>query len=186
MNKYIYARKGIHLVAFVLPLCYYYYFSQSQFVMVSGCLAIIACSIELLRFRNTKISSLFYKLLAKMLWQHESKTITGATTFVIATFTCAILFSKPVVVTALLFLTFGDTISYFIRGKIKICKGKTLESGVAFLVISVIIVLLIPEMKPLSGFVGAFVACLVELLPWKIDDNLSIPLISCPIMQLLF
>lgn len=187
ITKYIWIRKGIHLLAFILPISYYYFFSRSQFIVLVGILTGIAIIIETLRFNNIKVKVLFYKIVGKMLWDHESKTITGATTFIIASFICAFLFSKPVVVIGLLFLTLGDTAAYFIGrfGKTKIGK-RTLYGILAFLVISITIILLTyPDINLLTGIIGALVACIVEALPWKVDDNLSIPLISCSIMQLL-
>ncbi|MBI4722561.1 MAG: hypothetical protein HY769_06130 [Candidatus Stahlbacteria bacterium] len=189
MNKYILARKGIHLFAFIIPFSYYLFFSKSQFVVVITSLTIIASIIEIIRFKNIKAGSLFYKAIGKMLWERETKTITGATTFIISAFLCTLLFSKPVVVTGLLFLTFSDTSAYLIgsKGRVKIMGKKTLEGGIAFLLTAIVICLLMKqEIKLLASLIGACVACIVELLPWKIDDNFSIPIISCLIMQLLF
>jgi dolichol kinase len=103
----------------------------------------------------------------------------------ISTFICALLFSKIAVVVGLLFLTFGDTVAHLIgkSGKIKVW-AKTVEGGIAFLVIGIIIVLLIPEIEFFPGAICAFVACIVELFP-KIDDNLAIPLIACPLIHFL-
>lgn len=188
LNKYIWIRKGIHLLAFILPLSYYYFFARYQFILISLILALIAGIIEFTRFKNVKFNLIFYKLVGNLLWQHESKTLTGSTTFIIGVLVSAIFFSKPVVVAVLLFLTLGDTIAYLVGntvGEIRIFGKKTVEGAVAFLIISIFIAWAIPDIKFWPGLFGAIIACIVELLPWKVDDNLSIPLISGTTMQLL-
>ena len=187
MNKYIWVRKGVHLFAFIIPISYYYFLSKSQFIVFTGMLVMIAGIIELIRFKLPKFRQMFLKWVGKIFWEHEEKFITGATTFVLSAFVCGVVFSKPIVVTGLLFLTFGDTVAYLMGklGETRIGK-RTLYGMFAFFIISIVIVLLVhPEINLLTGIVGAFVACIVEAMPWKIDDNLSIPLISCTIMQIL-
>jgi dolichol kinase len=185
--KHVLARKGIHLLVFVVPLSYYFFLSRLQFVAIMGCLTTAACLVEFLRFRSPRFSHLFQRVVGNMLWDHEQKTLTGATTFAIAASVCAAYFSKPVVVTALLFVTFSDTISYFIGriGRIRLVGRKTVEGALGFMTVSMVIVLMIPEIRLFPGFIAALAACAVEALPWQIDDNLSIPLITCPILQLL-
>ncbi|MDI6840813.1 MAG: hypothetical protein QMD71_08230 [bacterium] len=179
-------RKGIHLTASLIPLSYYL-FSRFQFITFISFIAVIALIMEYLRFKNIKFKSLFYRAVGKLLWDKESKTLTGATAFIIGALICAIFFlEKPVVVSALLFLTVGDTSAYLVGntiGKIKIFGKKTLEGGFILLLVSIVIVRLIPGMKLTIGLIGAVVACIVELLPWDVDDNLSIPIISGAVME---
>ncbi|MCK4352597.1 hypothetical protein KAW65_04235 [candidate division WOR-3 bacterium] len=187
INKYILARKGIHLGAALIPLSYYI-FSRQQFIIFVSSLALTAIIIEVARFKNPKFKNLFYRIFGKLLWNNESKSLTSATIFILSSFICGIFFQKQVVITALLFLTFGDTISYSVGntiGKIKIFGKKTLEGGIAFFLVSVIIAWLVQDMIFWVGLIGAVVACIVELLPWRVDDNLSIPIISGVIMELI-
>ena len=195
LNKNIWIRKSIHLFVAFLPILYYHFLSRYQFFIIILILTLIALLIELLRFKNKNFASLFYKVFGKLLWKQESHTFTGSTTFLIGALISTALFTKPVTVSVLLFLTFGDTIAYFVgksphisfmRGrKIKVFGEKTLEGAIACFLMSIIIVLIIPEIKLWHGILGALLASIVELLPWGIDDNFSIPVISGALLQLL-
>lgn len=185
LNKYILTRKLLHLSTAILAL---FYFSKRQYVCVLLTLTVVALVIEVLRFKNTGFSRLFYKFVGKLLWARESHTLTGSTTFLFGALVSAILFDKPVAIAVLLFVTLGDTVAYFVNtiGKIKLFKVKTLEGTIACLSISTIVVLLLRDIKlyPI-GLIGALTAAIVELLPLNIDDNISIQLISGALMQVL-
>ena len=188
LNKYIWARKTIHLSSALLPILYYHFFSRRQFFFIVTVLLGIALLTEFLRFKNKKFAITFYKLFGNMLWKQEYHTLTGSTTFLIGALVSTVLFPKSITVTVLLFLTFGDTIAYFVGntiGKIKIFGEKTLEGAIACFLMSFLIVLIIPDIKLWHGILGALIASIVELLPWRIDDNFSIPIISGALLQLL-
>ena len=144
--------------------------------------------VELLRFKNPKFKTIFFKLVGNMLWKNEDRRLTGATTLLIGALVCALFFSKQVAITSLFFLAIGDTLAYVIGysiGKTNIMGKKTLEGGLAFFTSSVIVVLIMRSINPIVGIAGAFIGCLVELLPWEIDDNLSIPIIAGVVMEAL-
>ncbi|MCK4307338.1 hypothetical protein KAW50_03815 [candidate division WOR-3 bacterium] len=187
LTKYIWTRKTIHLSASLLPILYYHFFSRYQFFIITLILTLIALLTEFLRFKNERFACLFYKVFGKLLWAHESHTLAASTTFIIGALIATALFSKTITVTVLLFLTFGDTIAYFVGntiGRIKLFGEKTLEGAIACFLMSLIIALMIPGIKLWQGVLGALVASVVELLPWRIDDNFSIPIISGAFLQL--
>jgi glycerol-3-phosphate acyltransferase PlsY len=66
-------------------------------------------------------------------------------------------------------------------GKIRIF-GKTLEGSLAFFFSSLLIVWLYPDLNRFWGSLAALGATLIELLPIRVDDNVSIPLIAACIM----
>ncbi len=188
LNRYIWTRKAIHLMASILPVLYYHFFSRYQFFAIILVLTIIALLTEFLRFKNEKFAGVFYKVFGKLLWKNESNALSGSTTFIIGALIATVLFSKTITVTVLLFLTFGDTIAYFVGNtvaRIKIVGEKTLEGVIACFLMSFLIALIIPEISFWHGLLGALVASIVEILPWRIDDNFSIPVIAGAFLQLL-
>jgi dolichol kinase len=111
--------------------------------------------------------------------------ITGATTFLIGAFISVLIFSKPVAIIVLLFLTLGDTIAFLVGssvGRLRIFKEKTVEGALSFLLVACLIVYLFPIVNLRVGLIGAFIGCGVELIP-KVDDNLVIPIVTGAIME---
>jgi dolichol kinase len=66
-------------------------------------------------------------------------------------------------------------------GKIKIF-GKTLEGSMAFFLSSLLIVWSYPQLNRFPGSLAALGATLIEVLPIKMDDNLTIPIVAGAIM----
>jgi glycerol-3-phosphate acyltransferase PlsY len=66
-------------------------------------------------------------------------------------------------------------------GRVRIF-GKTLEGSLAFLVSSLLIVWVYPDLNRLWGSLAALGSTLIELLPIRVDDNLTIPLVAGAIM----
>ena len=85
-------------------------------------------------------------------------------------------------------LAVGDAFSglvgyYFGKRKLSYNPNKTLEGTLAFFLSSFIALSLIT--KPLEAFIISFLSAFVESLPLKLDDNLTVPLISSLIACLL-
>src|SRR4030042_264996 len=66
-------------------------------------------------------------------------------------------------------------------GRIRIFR-KTLEGSLAFLVSSLLIVWVYPDLNRFWGSLAALCATLIELLPIQVDDNLTIPLVAGALM----
>jgi glycerol-3-phosphate acyltransferase PlsY len=66
-------------------------------------------------------------------------------------------------------------------GRVKIF-GKTLEGSMAFLITALLIVWVYPHLDRISGSLATLGATLIEVLPIRMNDNLSIPLVAGAIM----
>ena len=53
---------------------------------------------------------------------------------------------------------------------------KTLEGSLTFLIVSIGLAIILPDLFRLGAIVAAIVATLIELFPSPIDDNLMIPI----------
>jgi glycerol-3-phosphate acyltransferase PlsY len=96
------------------------------------------------------------------------------------------IYDKGIAIACLLFLTLSDSLAALFGksiGKIKI-KDKTLEGSIAFLLSAIVIVYFIKSLNFTVGLFGAIVATIIELFVTNINDNLSIPIISGLVMQL--
>ncbi len=179
-------RKTTHLAGFFIPLLYIV-LDKSTMMFIAGAFAGIAVIVELLKWVSESFRELFFRFFEFILRRHERKgAITGATYYIISTFLCIVIFDKHIAIVSIFFIVLGDTAAALVGkawGRIKLIGDKSLEGSAAcFIVCAVISVFWI---DPVVGLTGAFVATLAELLPLRIDDNLTVPLISGAVMQLM-
>jgi dolichol kinase len=184
-------RKLIHLGSAAFPIAYW--LTDKPFMLwVLVPLAVIAVGAETLRHLKPRFRAFIDRWLGRLLRQAEDHTLTGATCVTLGAMLSIALFDKPIAITVLLFLSVSDALASLVGirfGRVRL-GGKSLEGSAAFLVSAVAIALLVLRSAPLVAVLGAVVATVVEALPLKIagrklDDNLTIPLISGAAMSLL-
>ena len=186
-----FARKITHLGALALPASYYWLDLSKQemlIIMISAFILVLLADIS--RLRNW----IFWRKFANKIWahmvrEHENKGgFTGATYILLSIVLTVALFSKPVAVAAMAFIMVGDTFAALVGrrfGRHKIFKTKSLEGSLACLTGTVIVALFTPDLLLTVGLTGALAAAVVEALPLKIDDNLTVPLLSGATMAIL-
>ena len=143
--------------------------------------------IDITRFHISFMNRIYMNFLKDVVRVKEGKRFAGATCLLVSFVLAILIFDKSIAVGSLLFLTISDSAAVLFGksfGKIKI-HVKTLEGTLAFLFFSLIIVYFIKSLNLLTGIFGAISATFIELVVVNIDDNLSIPLISGLIMQLI-
>ena len=142
-------------------------------------------SVDLLRLLHPGVASLFQKyFFGRVLREEEKPTFMGATYFIFSTILTILLFPKSIAIASILILILADTAAALIGkwiGKTRIF-GKTLEGSMAFLLTSLLIIWFFPNLNRFSGSLAALGAAVVELLPIRVNDNLSIPLVAGAIM----
>lgn len=144
-------------------------------------------AVDFLRLRNPFFRRLFMEFFAPLIRRHESSALTGASFLLISSLVCILVFDKPAAVAAIAFMVVGDTMAAVVGrawGRARLF-GKTLEGTAACFLSCTAISLLVPHLPLRTGWAGAGVAALVELLPIPVDDNLSIPILSGWAMQVL-
>tara|TARA_B110000196_G_scaffold79998_1_gene68730 strand:- start:2740 stop:3324 length:585 start_codon:yes stop_codon:yes gene_type:complete len=184
-----YKRKLIHLFNLAIPFSYLYVFPEKWvFVKLLSILMVLFIIIDILRHKIGWLKSSFSLFLDSMLRSHEKEgKLTGATWVMIGAVISIILFSKPVAIIALIFMSLGDTAAGLIGqryGKHKIWN-KSWEGFFGGLFVCIIIGMnysLLPLTISLSGAVAAMV---MEILPIPLDDNFKIPLGAGAIMMML-
>lgn len=126
--------------------------------------------------------------------EKERKRISSITTFLLGVLLTFLLFKESIAIASLSFLVFGDMMAKIVGinyGKTVIFNTeskKTLEGLIGFLSISIssAYFLWLLNMLPLwIGVTGAVIASVVEVFPFPIDDNLSVPVVSGAIMSFL-
>jgi dephospho-CoA kinase len=181
LTKYIIERKIIHIITAVIPLSYYFLNTKADILKFIIPLTLLAIVIDTLRLYIKFISRPFDHIFGPLLWKSEKKSLTGATHYLISACIACAVFPKEIAILSLLFLSFSDTIAFFVGqsfGRIRIFGKKSIEGCLAGLVSSLIIILFFPGLPIHLRIIGAVLSSIIEILPWGVDDNLTIPLIT--------
>lgn len=152
---------------------------------------------DILRHRHEALNDWAVTAFRPIMRQSEVKKLAGTTFLLSGVLLVNIFFPRPIVALTLLFLAFADPIaSYFgiLYGKDKIFGHKSIQGFMAaFFVCAILTCLFLMYYKYMSdrllvislfaGLVGAF----AELIPiGKLDDNLTLPVISAIGLTVLF
>ena len=181
-------RKAIHLFTSIFPLLYNSSFgNKSSVLFLLVTLTIISISLEILRNRNKLLKIAFNRSFSFMLRDEEQNgQVTGATWLLISFITTISIFSKDIAFPAMIFLTIGDSSAAVIGKLLPVGQigSKHISGSIAgFLVSFIVVFYLNQNISILVLFIGAFVAMFIELIALRVNDNLSIPIISGFAMQ---
>ena len=178
------SRKIVHLATLSIPIGYGL-LPKETVITILVPLFLGFLIVDLLRHYHAGMASLFQKyFLGTVLREEERNTLMGSTYFLFSSILAILFFPKPIAIASLLFLILSDTAAAIVgkgMGRIRIF-GKTLEGSLAFFLSSLFIVWVYPDLNRCWGSLAALGATLVELLPIRVDDNLTIPLVAGAIM----
>ena len=181
-------RKLIHLSTSIIPIMYFFINAdREQIIFLCVFISIGFLAVDLLRFLSGFAEKHFLRIFSKLLRTAEYKTdLTGATYLFIGLSISVILFPREVAIPAMLFLTIADPFAA-VAGKtmgLKRIFNKSLGGFIAFFMTASLISLVFTSLG-LLGVVIAFLTAIVEIVPIKINDNLSIPIFSGYLIYLL-
>ncbi len=180
-------RKIIHLISAVLGIAILA-FDSTYVKPVLIILGFLLPIMDLLRFRIHIFDAIFRALFGYVARPYEMKGLTGASYVFISAGICVLFFSPMAAGTGMLFMSVGDAFAAIFGEKFGTTsiRGKSLEGTLAFIGACFVVVLFVPGLDIPLGMGTAIAAGLVELIPIKkLDDNLSIPIISAVIIQIL-
>ncbi|MCK4526660.1 hypothetical protein KAW18_04755 [candidate division WOR-3 bacterium] len=183
------ARKTYRLgVGIIFPIIYY--FSPNKIIVEMVLLYFIGMVtvLEIMRY----VSPNLWKTMAEHshgILREKPGLVTGTMAFLIANAIVIACFDKWVAIISLLFMLFGDTSASIIGikyGQVKMGE-KTLEGSLAFFITTVFISLIFYRFVPIHLvilLIGAVVATIVEALPLKINDNLTVAIAAAIAIQI--
>ncbi len=182
-------RKVIHYTATLIPLIYHFLVDRRIAIIILSILTGSIILAELSRMIIPSLRKLYLRIFGDLTRPHEHQNnLTGASYVFLGSFMVIWLFPKPIAVVALLFLTIGDSTACLIGmsfGRIRIWGQKTLEGTLAFLLSSLLVTCWVPQIPFWVKLIGAGAASILELIPWRLDDNLTIPSLSALVMYFL-
>ena len=179
-------RKLIHLSSIWIPIGYYFVSKPAGIILsLLGMLTMI--EIDYLKKSNKNFGNFYNKYLGSVLRTEEKnfrkKTYTGGTYMAIGVFITVFFFEKSIAVGALTVMIICDSLSAIVGksiGRIKIFN-KTLEGSLTFFLSGLPLVLFVfPRISAFpqevyAGIIALFITTIIEVIPFKIDDNILIP-----------
>jgi glycerol-3-phosphate acyltransferase PlsY len=193
-------RKGFHFSGLLIPALYYFglkvrlpalggpWLTQQSALYVLGAITGCYFLLEVLRLANPSVNRFFTRRLRFLMRRAEYRTVTGTGYYLLGSFFSVLLFSPMIAIAAMLFLVFGDFAAAMVGtaiGRVRLFAAKSLEGSLAcFVACFVVGLLLFWRVQPdwsvgvRLALSGAAAATLAELLPLRINDNLTIPLLS--------
>lgn len=172
-------RLVFHSLGGIIPILYYFLdIKRTNALIILAPFLLAFLIFDIVRLRNPRLNAKFTDTFSPFLHEYEKKQFNASTYFLISSFVAILVFPENIAVIALCFLAFGDTMAAFVgtaAGRVRVFE-KTLEGSVACFLTCFLLALLLFDIR--ISCIGALAATLVELLPFKIDDNLLIPIIS--------
>ncbi len=151
--------------------------------------------LDFLRLKIPKLNTAALKMFGSIMRREELLRITANTWYIFSLAILVFFFPKPVALLSILYLAAGDPLAAVVGtrwGRNPIVGGKSWEGTIANFAISAIATALYSFfILDLSGpsllgltFLGGFISAFSELMPLKVNDNLSFPVISALLLTL--
>ena len=184
-------RKFYHLFGGVGLLSLYFVLGREKALVFYAALFVIVLGLDLLRLRIPAVNRFVFERFRSFVRSNEEHKLTGTPAYILGIGLSLYLYRTDIAAAAICFLAFGDVAATSIGeryGKTRI-GDKSLEGTFAFVLAAATAGLLLPAagievIKPII-LAGAVVAAAVELVSFRMNDNLAIPLVSGAAMTLL-
>lgn len=189
-NKYQlkHYRKLLHILSGIIAIAYYFFSVKEHiFIYLLYIIIIGILLLDILRMTIPIINDFVFKYLHHFFINREREKINSAAYYFIGVLFCVYFFPVEVAVSSILFLSLGDSTASFVGthwGKHKFIKEKTLEGSTGCLIMCFLIAMIFLPLQ--ISLIGAIVATSSEVLPWNLDDNLTVPVFSGIAMTLLY
>ncbi len=193
--RYEVARKTIHLSSLSIPVIYYFISRDVALLLLVPLFAGFFL-VDLLKNFYSPVSKWYHSTFDAMLRTHELEKkpyLNGATYITLGALLLVIFFPKIIVIATFSMVSISDTFAAVIGkafGKHRFGE-KSIEGSIAFFLSALVIIAVVPELNIVIGLVMAIAATLTETFfvrigNFKVDDNLSIPLVSASIGMLCY
>jgi dolichol kinase len=179
-------RKAIHMSSIVIPLSYYF-LERNLLLIIVGAGTAFMILLDIFRKIIPVVNKFYVNVMGFVLRKKEIDVkehfFTGGTYYAIGVFLPILLFKREIAAPAIMIMIICDSFAAIIGKKFgkHTFGNKSLEGSLVFFITGIAIVLLTPKitgnlLEYIYALVALFIATIVEALPFKIDDNIAIPL----------
>lgn len=155
-----------------------------------GVLTALAFAIETLRFALPDMNAWLTHRFGPLVKARERRAVSGATYLVLSALLTFALFDARIAALAVAYTAWGDPLASIVGGRAGHWRwrGKSMEGAFAFLVGGAAAGLLLgplgANISLAARLLGAASAAVIELLPLRLDDNITAPAGSAIVMAL--
>lgn len=163
-------------------------------LLIVGIMAIV---LDIVRLRSEKVNNQVVAILGPIMRNQEVKSLAGTTYLICGVGFIFVIFPKPIVALAILFLAFADPIASYVgirHGRDRILGNKTLQGFLAAFLVCTVLTFVYISQPSLSlsrslvvALMGGAIGAIAELVPvGKVDDNFTMPVLSATGLYVLF
>ena len=154
-------------------------------ILILGCFLVALTRFDLVRLRSPKLNALFFRLFPSLVSPREMTKVASSTWYLVGAILVYALFPTRIAVASIVVLALADPMASTVGrlwGRRTLGKGTVLGSAVftavAFGVLGAFF-------GPTAAVLPALVITAVEVIPWPLDDNLTVPLAGAVALWLL-
>ena len=183
-------RKLFHIGGGSFLLGLYLLLGRGNAIPVFAVLFFSVLGFDLARIRSPRFNRWILRHFGSILRDEERDGFTAMPYFTSGAFLASLLYSPPVAKASLILLTFGDVSATMVGqnfGRIRIGR-KSLEGSAAFVLAGALAAILLSPLHdlPLATIaIGALSGALIELVSTRVNDNLTIPVVTGGVMTLM-
>lgn len=189
-------RRFFHMMnGSIIAMLYLYYMEKGELVTFLGIVASIIFIGEQVRLKYPELSEFFSKINNILYRAEEQFEIASAMPYAASCLLIVFVFPKSIAIITVLFLALGDPLAAIVGikyGKHKIGKNRSLEGSIAFFIISFLICFFVMKSLHASlakvlifSAIGGLIGAVSDFIETRLDDNITIPLISAPFLAFL-
>lgn len=173
----------------VVAFFYHYFLTHQQAIYILGTSACIVYIFEQVRTSYPEYADKFEFIMKNLFRAEERLKESAGVPYAMALLLTILSFPKPIALVGIMTLAISDPLSAIVgitKGKHKWGKGKSVEGSAAFFlssflinwgVLSVFAEATVGKIVGIS-LLGSLLISAFELIPLRLDDNLTLPLVS--------
>jgi diacylglycerol kinase (CTP) len=171
---------------------------RSGSLLVLGFFFLFFFSLEMARLRNPALNQFALRMWGPLMRSNEIDRMSGVPYYLGAALIAVALFPQPVTVLSLLYLAIGDPVASLFgilygERSLRFKNGKSLVGTMAGVGVCILISLIYLSGSRLDysrviwlALIGGTAGGLAEILPFDVDDNFSIPIVSGLVLWLAY
>ncbi|MSR37090.1 MAG: hypothetical protein EXR95_10715 [Gemmatimonadetes bacterium] len=154
-------------------------------VMIMSVILVGLVAFDVARLRSPRLNALFFRLFPDFASLRERTHVASSTWYLCGAVLVYAMYPTRIAVPSILVLALADPMASVVGrlwGRQKLGKGTVLGSKV-FLVIAFAV--LSAYFGPVAAALPALIVAAVEVVPWRLDDNLTVPVACASALWLL-